>query len=84
MMLHIWIELLIFYIMKNFQFIYKENKPNSTASENCYERISRKSEWQQEIAQQHYRFGETALIKMNRENYTPSQKEKQEALTDVT
>lgn len=42
------------------------------------------SEWQQAIAQWHYRLGETALIKTNKENYTPSQKEKQGAETDVT
>lgn len=84
MMLHIWIQHLISYIVKIFQLIYKENKPNSTASENCYERISRHSEWQQAIAQQHYRLGETTLIKMNKENYTLSQKEKQGAQTDVT
>lgn len=36
------------------------------------------------IAQQHYGFGETTLIKMNRENYTPSQKEKQGSQTYVT
>lgn len=40
-MLHIWIERLIFYIVKNFQFICKANKPNSTASQNYYKRISR-------------------------------------------
>lgn len=64
MMLHIWIGHLIFYIVKNFQLIYKENKPNLTASQNWYERISRHSEWQQEIAWQHYRYGETKLIKI--------------------
>lgn len=52
--------------------------------ENCYERISRHSERQQAIAQQHYRLGETTLIKMNKENYRLSQKEKQGAQTDVT
>lgn len=84
MMLHIWIEHLIFYIVKNFQFIWKESKPNLTALENCYEIIIRHSKWQQAIAQQHYRFGETTLINRNRENYTPSQKEKQASQTDVT
>lgn len=49
----------------------------NSASENCYERISRQSELHQAMAQ-HYSLGESTLIKMNKKITYPHKRKNRE------